>query len=97
MPTYAVTYDYTDDTAALAAARPDHRAYLGGLQQKGLLRASGPTAASADQPAGALLLFEAGTADEVDALLDADPFVLAGLVARRSVREWTVVIGSIGS
>jgi uncharacterized protein YciI len=47
MSLYAVTYVYIDDDAALAATRPEHRAYLSGLQQNGQNLASGPLAGPA--------------------------------------------------
>ncbi|WP_125777648.1 YciI family protein [Antribacter gilvus] len=97
MPTYAVTYTYTDDTAQRDAVRADHRTYLSGLADDGVVRASGPLAPVAGVPDGALLIFEAASRDALDALVDADPFVEAGLVAGRDVREWNVVIGGFAS
>lgn len=99
MTTYAVTYVYTDDTAALDEHRPEHRAFLRGLCDQGVLRASGPTSTAVatdgttTAPAGALLALEGESADAVLATLDEDPFWVRGLVSERSVREWRVVIG----
>ena len=94
MTLFAVRYDYTDDVAAMDAARPEHRAFLGALQESGDVVASGPLIGG--ESAGALILMESGSAEEVEEILDADPFRREGVIARREVREWSVVIGSIG-
>ncbi|MCB7137394.1 YciI family protein [Cellulosimicrobium marinum] len=93
MPIHAVTYVYPDRPAELDAVRPEHRAFLRGLHEQGALLASGPLAATADAPAGALLIVDAASVDAAAELLDADPFARAGLVAERSVRPWSPVIG----
>jgi len=86
MPIFAVTYGYAKDTAALDRVRPEHRAFLGALD--GLLL-SGPT-----DDDGALLVFDAASAAEVEELLDDDPFFVEGLVVERSIVEWSIVLGS---
>lgn len=93
MTFYAVTYTYADDAAALDRVRPEHRAFLAGLAEQGTLFASGPLVDSS--PAQALLVFSVGSADEVAALLDDDPFAHHRLVARRDVVEWNPVIGEL--
>jgi hypothetical protein len=85
VPLFVATYTYVDDAAALDAARPEHRAFLGGLDE---LVLSGPTDAG-----GAVLVLEAGDAAAVERILDADPFRTAGLIAARAVTGWTVVLG----
>ena len=85
MPLFVATYDYTDDVQARDKIRPSHREFLGGLESN---LASGPTDA-----AGAFLIFEAASADEVEGLLDADPFMIAGIVRERRVVAWTPVLG----
>jgi len=42
---------------------------------------------------GALLIFRAGSPDEVEAFVRQDPYVLNGLVTAWRIREWTVVVG----
>jgi uncharacterized protein YciI len=86
MPYYAVTYVYTEDTETRLRVRPEHRAFLG--RQENLV-ASGPTG-SGD---GALLVFEAASAADVEKQLDADPYAHGGLIASRSVTEWDIVLG----
>jgi len=93
MPIHAVTYVYPDRPADLDATRPEHRAFLRGLHEQGTLLASGPLAATDDAPAGALLVLDADSPEAVLAILDEDPFARAGLVAGRTVRPWSPVIG----
>lgn len=98
MTTYAVTYVYADDPAALDAHRADHRAFLRGLHASGTLHASGPQPPATGEggvtaAAGALLVLEADSPRAALEILDTDPFRAQGLVAERSAREWTVVIG----
>jgi uncharacterized protein YciI len=42
------------------------------------------------------LIFEADSVEEVEKLLDADPFSREGIVASREIYEWNVVLGSVG-
>lgn len=92
MGTYAVTYTYAPDTdAARDAHRPRHEDFLAGLHDSGRLRVSGPL----DDAAGALLVVEGGSAAEVEALLDGDPFRQEGVIAERSVRGWSIVFGGL--
>jgi uncharacterized protein len=93
MPIHAVTYVYADRPADLDAARPDHRAFLRSLHADGTLLASGPLPATADAPAGALIVLDVDSPAAVATVLDADPFAHAGLVANRTVRPWSPVIG----
>jgi uncharacterized protein len=85
MTTFAVTYVYSTDTDALDQLRPEHRAFLGA--QDGLLL-SGPT-----DDNGALLVWEAKSASEIEEVLDEDPFWTAGLISERVVVGWTPVLG----
>lgn len=94
MAVYAVTYTYVEDSdAARDEHRPAHREYLNGLSEKGVNLVSGPFGPQ-DAP-GALLLFRAGSAEEVHSLVEADPFVVEGVVADVQVREWVAVLGPL--
>jgi uncharacterized protein YciI len=42
------------------------------------------------------LIFEADSVEDVEKLLDADPFSLEGIVTGREIYEWNVVLGSVG-
>lgn len=90
VPIFAVTYAYAAPDEELAAVRPEHRAFLRGLLDQGVLLASGPWA---DGVAGALLLLRAVDGDAALAALDPDPFWAAGFIASRDVRGWNPVIG----
>lgn len=92
--TFAVTYVYGGPADVLAARRPEHRAYLGGLAERGILLASGPF--DDDGPAGALLVLAAADVAEVQRLTDEDPLVRHGVVTDRTVRPWQVVLGRVG-
>lgn len=92
MSTFAVTYRYVDDPAAVDAARPDHRAYLDTLVEAGSLLISGPYVG---EPAGALLVLQGESEDAVRALVDADPFVARGLVSSLTLQEWNPVKGPL--
>lgn len=92
MATFAVTYTYAAGTETERDThRPRHKDFLAALHDTGRLRISGPL----DGGAGALLVLEGDTADEVGSLLDEDPFHRRGLIAERTVREWTVVFGGL--
>ncbi|MGQ7298078.1 YciI family protein [Quadrisphaera sp. KR29] len=88
MAVFVATYTYTPDSELRSAVRSRHRSWL--REQPGLL-VSGPTDAD-----GAVLVFEAASATEVEQLLDHDPFVTeGGIVAERAVAGWTIVMGSL--
>ncbi|MEU8484795.1 MULTISPECIES: YciI family protein [unclassified Streptomyces] len=93
MPIYAVTYTYTDDSAARDAVRPAHREFLGALVEQGINLVSGPFAAG--EAPGALLLFRAADKQAALAVTETDPFRVQGLVSDVSVQEWTPVIGPL--
>lgn len=90
MSIFAVTYTYSDDVALRDAERAAHREYLAGLDE---LVISGPW--GADEPAGALLLFRAASADDVRALTARDPFVEKGVVVAQDVHAWLPVLGPL--
>lgn len=72
MAIFCVTYDYDPGaTETLDEVRPAHRDWLAEQPQ---LLASGPTDAG-----GAVLIWEGGSAAEVEAILDRDPFHDAGV------------------
>lgn len=89
MSIFAVNYFYTAEPEALAEIRPIHRAWLAEQLENGSLLASGPMV---DNP-GALLIFKAEDAASLSALLDNDPFDIAGFIGERVVTEWNPVFG----
>lgn len=92
MSYFVVEYVYAQAPEALDRIRPSHREFLASLVGD-ILVASGPLV-DAPEP-GALLIFEAGSADEVLEQLDSDPFWEAELIAERTVTEWNPVVGSL--
>lgn len=82
-------YDYVDD---IVERRPPHRpAHLGHVsayKTDGRVVAGG---ALGDPPHGAAIVFTVETEDEVRAFVEADPYVIEGLVTSWRVEPWTVV------
>jgi uncharacterized protein YciI len=69
------------------AARPAHRAVLARLHHEGRLVAAGPWA----DDTGAMLIFDVQR-EELDRILDADPYYhLAGVEIVR-IREWMPIV-----
>ncbi|HZU78068.1 MAG TPA: YciI family protein [Dehalococcoidia bacterium] len=84
---YAVVYTYPPDKELIQRARPDHRAYLGGLRERGKLAAAGPFT----DDSGALIIYEADSEDEAKQLIQSDPFHAAGVFARYQIYPWNQV------
>ena len=84
---YAASIEYSQDKAKVEAARPAHRAYLTRLVEKNQLFASGPY----DDGSGALIVYEADSPEAVEALMKADPFFVAGVFLKWTVRPWKVI------
>jgi uncharacterized protein YciI len=93
MTIFAVTYRYSDDVATRDALRTEHRDYLRGLADRGLLLVSGPF--GPDEAPGTLLLFRADDKAHVDALVEKDPFTPSGVIAQTDTTEWEPVIGPL--
>lgn len=90
MATFAVRYTYDQRADLQDEVRPEHRAYLQGLAERGLLHGSGPFT---DGAPGALLVFEAADRAVLAGLLADDPFARAGVIAEVEVRDWKLVLG----
>ena len=71
----------------IPGTRPAHRAYLGGLKDRGQVVVAGPFAGDS----GALIIYEADSEDEVRRLIGEDPFSQAGVFDQVELREWTQV------
>ena len=69
----------------------EHRAYLRGLKERGLLLASGPFE---PRSGGALLLRvpDEGHSETLDRIRDEDPFTKAG-IAQYELQPWAPVVG----
>ena len=89
MALFAVTYNYVDDIDLLNEIRPIHREWLGIQLEHGALLASGPMV---NRPA-ALLIWRTDSIEELNSLLDNDPFEIAGAITERTIEEWNTVFG----
>jgi uncharacterized protein YciI len=87
---FAAVIEYIQDRDRIEAIRPVHRQYLLSLLGKGQLAIAGPFT----DDHGALIVYEANTADEAEALLKGDPFHANGIFARWVIRPWKVVMSN---
>ena len=88
MAKFAVILTYSDANEKRQAVRPSHRDYLRGLVDQGKLLHAGPFA----DDSGSLIVYEAGSADEVQAILNDDPFSKEGIITDSVIREWNRVL-----
>lgn len=93
MNTYAVTYTFSAEPDEVQQIRPTHREWLAQQLAEGFLLASGPMV---DRPA-ALLIFRAESIEELNALLDQDPYEIAGVIGERTIEAWNPVFGPFSS
>src|SRR4029453_1702173 len=93
MAIFAVTYAYSDTTAAARDEhRPRHVEFLKSQFDNARLVRSGPFGPGEDP--GALLIVRGDSKAEVQALMDQDPFFEQELVAERTIREWNIFFGA---
>jgi uncharacterized protein YciI len=89
---FVLTYDYVPD---VLEKRTPHRAgHLALLQE---LHAAGKllSAGAFDPPSdGALFVFQADSAADVEAFVKRDPYMKNGVVTGHRIRPWNVVIGA---
>jgi uncharacterized protein len=71
----------------IAEIRPGHREYLGKLKEAGKIVASGPF----EDDSGALIIYEADTQAEAEAMIDNDPFRKAGVFQSYTIKPWRQV------
>lgn len=89
---YALFYDYVDNMLERRQPfRTSHLAHVSEFHERGLLMMAGAWADPAD---GALLVFRTDDRALVERFVEADPYVLNGLVPSWRIREWTVVAGA---
>jgi uncharacterized protein len=74
--------------------RPVHLEHLNGLGKK--LVFAGALLNTDEQPEGSIVVFQAETLEEAQAMADADPFVAAGVFASYEVKRWRVAINTTG-
>ncbi len=88
---FALFYDYVPDV--LQKRAPHRDAHLA-LAREWLAAGKIVLAGAFDPPTGgALFVFKADSAAEVEAFVAKDPYVKNGVVTAHRVRPWNVVIG----
>lgn len=87
---YAAVIEYIQDKDKVQALRPTHRQYLSELLAKGKLAATGPFT----DGFGALIVYEAESPEEAEALLQGDPFHANGVFVRWTIRPWNTVMAN---
>ena len=90
MSIFAVNYYYSAEEEQLAAVRVVHREWQAEQLAAGRLLASGPFV----NIRAALLIFKADSVEELSALLDQDPFDIAGFIGERVITEWKPIFGA---
>jgi uncharacterized protein YciI len=87
---YAAIIEYLNDPEKVQSIRPVHRQYLAQLRELGQLAVSGPFT----DGTGALIVYEAASAEEAEKLLHGDPFHQNGIFLKWVLRPWNPVIAN---
>jgi uncharacterized protein YciI len=87
---YAAIIEYLADPEKVQSFRPAHREYLARLRERGQLAVSGPFT----DGTGALIVYEAASAEEAEKLLRGDPFHQNGIFLKYVLRPWNPVIAN---
>jgi uncharacterized protein YciI len=74
--------------------RPVHLEHLNSLGKK--LVFAGALLDADEKPEGSIVIFEAETLDEAEAMAAADPFVAAGVFESYEVKRWRIAINTTG-
>ncbi|MET9799317.1 YciI family protein [Streptomyces sp. NPDC006368] len=90
MAKFVVEFEYNVDRAGRQGLHPAHAENLYRLADSGVLLLGGPLVG---ENAG-LLLYEAADRDELQRILDDEPYVKGGIVASTRIREWEPGKGS---
>ena len=92
---YALICTDRDDAGSLRAdTRPAHLEHL--KAHSAQIRFAGPfTSEDGAQMNGSLLIVEAGSLAEAQAIADKDPYAKAGLFASVDVRPWKWTVGNL--
>jgi len=84
--------DKPDGLSIRKAHRPEHLAYLNGLGDT--LKFAGPfTAEDGETMTGSLIVVEASSLADAQAIAEGDPFAKAGLFASVEVKPWKWTLG----
>lgn len=90
MKYFAATYTYGEQSL-VDATRPAHREFISSQLSLGRIVGSGPYAGG-DQALIILQLPETATESDAAAILDEDPYTVAGALSAREIREWNPVM-----
>ena len=71
--------------------RPDHVAWLDGLNSGGVLKFAGPYLDDEGRPCGSLVVIEAEDAGAAQKIAGGDPYALAGLFEKVEIQRWNWV------
>ncbi|MGJ7515339.1 YciI family protein [Pseudomonas baetica] len=87
--------DHPDSLALRQRLRPSHQAHLRADTHRVVVRFGGPTLEETGVGMnGTLLVIEAGSLPEVEAFMQDDPYVRAGLFANIQIRPWHWSLGN---
>ncbi|CAL8093971.1 unnamed protein product [Orchesella dallaii] len=87
---FMLTYNYVPDVLEKRAPlRAEHLELAGKYLQQGKVLLGGAFANPIDSAA---IIFKTDSKSDVEDFVNADPYVLKGLVTKWTIREWTVVI-----
>lgn len=87
---FAAMIEYISDKDKIESLRPTHRQYLRSLIEQGKLAISGPFT----DGWGALIVYEASSAEEAEAILEGDPFHDGGVFVQWTIRPWNPVMAN---
>ena len=90
MKYFAATYTYGEQSL-VDDTRPAHREFIASQLSLGRIVCSGPLA-GAEQALIVLQLPDSATEADAAAVLDEDPYTVAGALAAREIREWNPVM-----
>jgi uncharacterized protein YciI len=89
MAYFVLEYTY-GDMEARARVRPRHLEYVTDLNARGKVVMAGPVG----DGAGAMVIYDAPSEEEVRRLVDEDPYTTEGVAVDATLRPWNVVIPS---
>jgi hypothetical protein len=87
---FAAVIEYTPDKSKILEVRPAHREYLTGVVKAGGLVVGGPFI----DDSGAIIIYEAESAQAAESLLRNDPFCTQGVFVSWTIRPWKVVMSN---
>lgn len=93
MAHFAVVWTYTEDKSTIGQAKQAHVDYLRDLVERGAVAVAGGWS----DGSGGLVVFDVASRDELDPLLDKDPFTSAGVIVGTEIHEMNIALGSVGT